>query len=48
MFNYLQTVDKFTIRENLIFRLEIPDETQSRNLPADMYIRKQGPVTSGQ
>lgn len=39
MLNYLQTVNKYTIRENLIFRLEIPDEKQIQNLPADQHIK---------
>jgi hypothetical protein len=46
MLDYLQTVDKYTIRQNLIFRLEIPDEKRRLKLPADLYIREQGPVTS--
>jgi hypothetical protein len=33
MLNYLQTVDKYTIRENLIFRLEIPDENKAGPCP---------------
>jgi hypothetical protein len=38
MLNYLQTVNKYTIRKNLIFRLEIPDEKQIHNLPAELHI----------
>jgi hypothetical protein len=38
MLNYLQTVNKYTIRETLIFRLEIPDEKQIRNIPEDLNI----------